>query len=419
MGILMHFTRWLGLMLLVAGCKGAATQGPPGETGPMGLAGPQGTPGLQGPQGVAGPQGATGPAGPAGAAGADGAMGPMGPMGVPGATGPQGVQGPSGNQGLAGADGDLRIYGDGSAGSRTLTVDEDWTFGQPVTNLQFQNFTINSGVTLTLPSGVVIRVAGAFQNNGTIRVRTWGGAGLSEFTDEPVSGGGAQVLVLSRVREAGLGIAASRAGGGQYTRISYAVGGFGGSAIRDRMSARMLTRPGHQAGGGGGGTFLGQGGEGGGSLTIIARGTLTNNGLIEARGGNTMSGGGGGGGVVVLASRTSISQSGSPAIAVTGGNGGNASPGICAGGGAGGGGFVHFLAPIVTGPASFNVSAGIPGIGNSLLAGHTISGGGGGGASAGSGGQGGTATTSTPLPAGGAGGLGFVLTSTVDPGPLF
>src|SRR5690606_30076532 len=49
--------------------------GPPGATGPQGIAGPQGE---TGPQGVAGPQGATGPQGVAGPQGETGPQGPPG-----------------------------------------------------------------------------------------------------------------------------------------------------------------------------------------------------------------------------------------------------------------------------------------------------------------------------------------------------
>jgi hypothetical protein len=58
-----------------------AKQGPQGEAGAMGPAGPQGQTGAAGPQGPAGPQGAQGETGP---------QGPAGPQGATGATGPQG-----------------------------------------------------------------------------------------------------------------------------------------------------------------------------------------------------------------------------------------------------------------------------------------------------------------------------------------
>ncbi len=212
--------------------------GADGTAGPAGMTGPQGPQGLPGSPGfsptvtallASDPQcptggaavstadggtvrvcnGATGAPGQAGAQGQPGPQGAQGLAGLQGAQGQQGLQGPAGNPGAAGAPGDLRIYGDGSAGSRTVSNLEAWAgSGVIALNLQFQNFTVNPGATLTVPSGTVIRVAGVFQNNGTIRVLPWGGGGRFSFYDEPVRGvPGAFVLSSVIVRPPGLGIA--------------------------------------------------------------------------------------------------------------------------------------------------------------------------------------------------------------------
>src|SRR5262245_28730335 len=84
-------------------------------------------------------------------------------------TGPQGEPGDQGAAGAPGADGSVRVYGNGSAGARTISADESWLEGgNPPANIQFTNFTIDAGVTLIIPSGTVIRCTGTFTNNGTL-----------------------------------------------------------------------------------------------------------------------------------------------------------------------------------------------------------------------------------------------------------
>ena len=101
--------------------------------------------------------GDTGPAGPAGPAG------PQGPAGAAGAAGAMGAMGNEGAMGTAGADGQLRIYGDGSAGAKTVNAAENWnTTPANAVNLQFTDFTVNAGNTLTVDSGMVIRCSGTF-----------------------------------------------------------------------------------------------------------------------------------------------------------------------------------------------------------------------------------------------------------------
>ena len=64
-----------------------------------------------------------------------------------------------------------QVYGDGSAGSRTIS--QDLRLGdQGDTNLQCVDFTIEAGVTLTVQSGTVIRCTGTFINLGRIVVQT-------------------------------------------------------------------------------------------------------------------------------------------------------------------------------------------------------------------------------------------------------
>ena len=94
-------------------------------------------------------------------------MGAQNQVGPQGPDGPQGAMGAPGVDGVAGTDGSLRIYGNGSAGAHVVSVAEDWG-STPPSNLMFTDFTINSGMTLDIPSGIVIRCKGTFTNNGTI-----------------------------------------------------------------------------------------------------------------------------------------------------------------------------------------------------------------------------------------------------------
>ncbi|EIJ3006982.1 collagen-like protein, partial [Escherichia coli] len=86
-------------------------QGPKGDTGERGPAGPQGLKGDTGERGPAGPQGLKGdtgergPAGPQGLKGDTGERGPAGPQGPKGETGERGPAGPQGAKGETGARG--------------------------------------------------------------------------------------------------------------------------------------------------------------------------------------------------------------------------------------------------------------------------------------------------------------------------
>jgi hypothetical protein len=87
------------------------------------------------------------------------------------------------------------IYGDGSAGPRI--VSSDASLDDDV-NRQYSQLTIESGATLTVPSGTVIRVSGSFTNNGTIVVGTGarGAASTNGSSDGPGGGGGGGIVHL-------------------------------------------------------------------------------------------------------------------------------------------------------------------------------------------------------------------------------
>lgn len=322
-----------------------------------------------------------------------------------GATGPAGAQG---DAGVDGADGQLRIYGDGSAGNLTVTADTDWTTTPPLGgNFQFQNVTINAGVVLTVDSGTTIRCLGTFTNNGTITVSSATLGGFAVVIDG---------VGLGRVLEAGPGAGSGRSAGRGVVTLSgsAALGGRGGDGLR-RSAAQLLLSPGLLGGSGGAGI----GGQGGGALRVFSRGALTNGvmGTISAVGTSPVTttpggGGGGGGGIVILASKTQVTQAGT--INVSGGNGGAAGLYFAPGGG-GGGGIVHLLAPSIGRPGQESTLGGQPGTGTGALSAATWIGGSGGGSCAGSGGFGADVATNGTFSGATAGGVGFVFESQFDP----
>jgi hypothetical protein len=355
------------------------------------LRGDQGLQGLTGEQGEAGPQGETGLTGP---------QGPAGPTGAQGATGPQGPVGSTGAPGTAGSDGTLRIYGDGSAGGRSIVGSV--TLNDP--NPQYTNFTIASGSTLTVHSGTVIRCTGSFQNEGTISVNP-------ALRDHP------------RFGENGVRPSTVSSGG------LAALGGTGGLALYSGV-ARQLLKLGILGGGNGFRESADTGGDGGGNFAVLCAGGVVNQGSISAHGTGAPgpARGGGGGGFILLASGTSVSNSG--ALIANGGAGGallatdSNSTGFAAGGG-GGGGIVHLIAPSATNSGSITVNGGAGGSagGAGSISGFVYLGGGSGGGSGGAGGDGGTVNPGNigndSTTAGGAGAQGLALTTTADPAALW
>ena len=173
-----------------------------------------------------------------------------------------------GAPGAAGADGQLRIYGDGSAGTRTVNADE--TFDDA--NRQYTDFTVASGVTLTIPSGTVIRWHGF-----TMRARS--SSGWQRRRGEAVRA----ETIDSAYRTPWTG---RRAGGSVARRAGPAgdfyFGGFGGTGLTAAQALGVL-QPGVNAGGGGScGIFSGS--AGGGGLTILAAGPIVDGGTLRADG---------------------------------------------------------------------------------------------------------------------------------------
>lgn len=371
------------LLLLVTGCP---IDGLPGDNGQQGQPGPAGP---QGPQGDAGPQGPAGPAGPQGPAGPEGPQGPAGP------------EGPSGS---------LRIYGDGSAGAKTVSANE--TLGD--TNLQYTDFTVEEGVVLTIQSGAVIRCTGTFTNHGTIIVGEGAAGGFAAPADLDIE----RVIITPSA-----GIASRPPGAGEFGGAAAQLSGGNGGQGLSEFEARVSLAAGVTAGGAGSGGADTFGGGGGGALTVLARDGVTNSetGVIEAEGGDGEAGaGGGGGGLIILASPVSVTNAG--AVSAVGGTGGDASASTGAGGG-GGGGIVHLVSPEINAAGgTIMVDGGSAGAsGGGIVTAASRAAGGGGGASGGDGGDGGNVLPAPDNDAepGSAGAAGHSLQTEVDPTSLF
>lgn len=346
--------------------------------------------------------GKDGSAGPAGAEGPAGAMGPMGDMGPAGA---------------AGKDGNLRVYGDGTAGALHVMNSASWlgpTPGGPANgNYMFTDVTIDAGVTLTVESGTTIRCTGAFVNHGTLSVGTGTSGGLTPANEVPSAPGrGLAIVVATNGEEVPYAAttASRRAGRGFGLHVN---------------EARSVLHPSYQAGGGGGasGASDSTGGRGGGAVVILAAGGITVDatGSIAAVGGTgTLGGGGGAGGFVVLASSSAITIAGTIDVSGAVGADGDATTENIAPGGGGTGGVIHLLAPtLTTSAATFAKSGGTPGaVPVATLAATKGASGGSGGALSSQAGFGGyfnvSAGTVTIQP-GGPGSPGFVLQDAVDP----
>lgn len=311
------------------------------------------------------------------------------------------VQGPQGAQGAPGVDGTLRVYGDGSAGPLVISSNIDWSVNSPVdNNLQFTNFSVDSGITLTVPSGTVIRATGNVLINGSIIVKPGAAGGSNRLSSDSVNNGSVSVLswAISPPVEGPFSFSAAQLGQRNNGTSVLLIGGQGGSSlIQDSSNLGGPTsllgyRFGTRAGSGGAGF---SGGAGGGVLTVIAKGNITNSlgAFIDATGNSGGTGsGGGGGGAIIFASSTSIINSG--ILQARGGIGGSAANATSAGilsfgnGGGGGGGVIHLISPVITSGA-VDLSGGAAGSTATQLTEAFRCGGGGGGASGGRGGNGG------------------------------
>ena len=313
------------------------------------------------------------------------------------------------------------VYGDGAMGD--LKVEADVTLNTADhPDLQYKNITVDEGITLSVPSGTVLRCSGQFVNNGTIEVNphakgAWRNGGVTTATLMPA---GARAAV---------GVSAGAPGQGELAAEALAVlsGGRGGVGLSEFIAAG-LRHPGANAGGGGelgsmlpGNSDFTTAGDGGGSLVVLCKGALVNHGTIIADGAASEYGGGGGGGIVILASATSITNSVTAAVVARGGDGADSTSRAGANGG-GGGGIVHLIAPSIADSGVVVVDGGNKGEPGAEGSVSTLprAAGGGGGACGGDGGRGGDVLNDgTPDENAANGSAGHFVSTLADPTALF
>jgi hypothetical protein len=298
------------------------------------------------------------------------------------------------------------VYGDGSAGAKTISSPE--TLSDATST--YTDVVVNSGTVWTVPSGTVIRCTGTFTNNGSILIQNGAIGGRNVGLDTTT------LFPSYTPPHPGVSVRAAASGESGDT-ANVRVGGYEGIGLSEYQSS-LIRYPGPFAGGGGAGGSS-SGGSGGGSLVVLCDGAITNNGLISAPGqGGSLGTGGGAGGVIILGSRTSAISSAGSFILADGAGGGDSTISTGPGGG-GGGGIIHLLAPAVnTTGATISVQGGSYGNGDNPLSALPRSGGHGGGGCGGSGGKGGNALNTDPGIALG-GSDGHIIYSLVDPTPLF
>ena len=289
----------------------------------------------------------------------------------------------------------------------TITSNTDWNSAIPG-NLQFTNFTVNAGATLTVPHGTKIRCTGAASINGTIRVSP------AQVYD-PDGPGGTPAIFASVAQAVGITqtlLVDSRFDEG---------GVFNNPGLPFGRAALITDAPVLGGSTGDPGTFLA--GAGGGTFSLRADGGISIGalGLIEANGSNGLvgdgvttsnsgGGGGGGGGIIVLAWGGGTSFSNAGAIRANGGSGGVARR---YGGGGGGGGIIRLIGPGAALTGVLEVNGGAAGEPATAPATGTGTNGGPGGTCGGFGGNNGFGNNGSYAPSG-PGGTGHAIPTNVS-----
>lgn len=303
--------------------------------------------------------------------------------------------------------------GNGSAGNLTISAHTNWDTTPP-TNPYFNNITIESSQTLSVPAGTTIRCAGMFTNNGTLLVYT-GAEAKGAFA---LLGGtvGASMGLTSVAHPGDTSRAASLGNyqGDGTTNPLILEGGKGGKGIPKAVAITAFG--GFKIGGGSGAGYDSQGNQGGGLVKIYCNSAITNNGSILAQGSaaTNSSIGGGGGGIVILASRTAVNNT-SGTINVSGGNASVSDYSFGGNGGGGGGGIIIMASPTapVLGATVITGGSGASGVVVVSTGGRTA--GAGGGGSGGAGGYGGYVSSGGAKSVGTNGSPGYTISLTLDP----
>jgi hypothetical protein len=244
------------------------------------------------------------------------------------------------------------VFGNGINGSLTISSNTAWTKAGNYYN--FTSLTINSGVTLTVSPGVIIRVSGTLTVYGTISADGKGGIGA--YVNGVAGGanggsGSATDTVGGSGGSAGSGSGGSCGGGGgesvsTYTSNGGSYGGGGAAGVKTAATGVWAS------GGAGGGiiTIYGR------TISITSGALLTASGLdgsVSSTGDYRAAGGGGGGRIYIYVGSGGYSNSGT--LKATGGNGAVIG-GFGAGGG--GGGYIKVTAPSAVTMGAINVGGG-------------------------------------------------------------
>jgi hypothetical protein len=327
--------------------------------------------------------------------------------------------------------GQIRAYGDGSAGDLVVTDHPDAFFGVnrmfehlvKDRNTQFSSITIPEGKILGVPAGTILRATGKVTIAGTLAVFAQNNGGFFNVFQQSIPDS-ARSEPGNSYAPPNAGIAALPPAPGEIGLSTRRVGG-GSAGLADRGARNTISTILLRGGGGGApGTPNEVGGDGGGSVMIVAGGPISveSTGQIIADGFKSVcgacGGGGGGGGVIILGSKSLVSLSGK--LQAKGGAGAPGGASIASGGG-GGGGLIVLAAPVINDTAQKSVDGGEGG--KQLFAGDIKDavrmGGAGGGASAGGGGRGSDALQDGSCAAGQSGGAGEVITILTDPTAFF
>lgn len=257
----------------------------------------------------------------------------------------------------------IRSFGGSNTTDETAVNGASYADGE----YYFRNFTVPSGVAITVDKLAKFHCSGNVTIAGTITVAAWvtGGGGTTYKLNSSANGGS----LVGGEPGAGFGGGSGEQPKGIYNHLVSPVGSGGGAGYITNNNASVQQVNNLFAGNGGGCVWI----EAAGSIlvtgTINANGSDGNNALIDA---NTVifgGCGGGSGGLVLLRSLTSITLGSAGVINANGGAGGS---GVATGasgsgtitaepGSGGGGGRVLFFAPTITKTGTVNVAGGAVG----------------------------------------------------------
>ena len=282
----------------------------------------------------------------------------------------------------------INIFGDKSDGDVTISTNTDYGSSQIK---YFNNFTLNSGITLEANTPFIIHAMGTVTINGSISVKTGGVRG----TGGSAGGGGSGGNYSNAPGSAGSAGGTGGQGGSGYFNNNGTTGGTGGNSggggasggsggsnnnilVLQRNIIAIIGKPAIYAtsGAGGGGGHGGHGGDAGASGNQMYQ--YGGNGGAGGAGGF---GGAGGGQLIIIANKIITGNSSTlSAVGEIGGNGGNGSNGGNAGapnsgghggdggdgaggGGGGNGGFITLFYKNITDNGTYSVIGGTNGSG--------------------------------------------------------